>query len=181
MGLREARRYVDELRKKQKDPYSWPDFLTGLPDRAAVIAKLNEIYPTLGKNAVSYVMISGIDPYLIKYGSSRHLEIIQWAAAALKTAADVRGGFIGAFGHDFVVVSAANTIDALVDDASGVFARKAKDFYSADDFKNGKIISYKKEGESVEHGLMKLAYCTIREKTPVPVKGLIPYLRSLCP
>ncbi len=39
MGLAEAKKYIQELHKKQSDPFLWPDYLTGLPDKAAIIKK----------------------------------------------------------------------------------------------------------------------------------------------
>jgi hypothetical protein len=43
MGLVEARKYIQDLHKRQSNPYLWPDYLTGLPDKAAIIKKMSEI------------------------------------------------------------------------------------------------------------------------------------------
>ena len=39
MGFKEAKKYISELHKKQDDPYLWPDYLTGLPDKNAIVQK----------------------------------------------------------------------------------------------------------------------------------------------
>ena len=87
MGLREAQEYITRLHKLQDNPYNWPDYLTGLPDRAAVLKKIDEVYDKFDRYSVAYVRIVNVHPYLLKYGDSKHAEIIQWAAGLLKTTA----------------------------------------------------------------------------------------------
>jgi hypothetical protein len=62
VGVAEARRYIEELHKKQENPYLWPDFLTGLPDKAAIINKLEDVFPKLGGLSIAYVRIINIHP-----------------------------------------------------------------------------------------------------------------------
>jgi hypothetical protein len=181
MGLKEARRYINELHRKQGDPYLWPDFLTGLPDKKAVIRKKNEIYPLLGKYAISYVRIANIHPYLIKYGAGSHAGIIHWAAAILKTTAEKYNGFVGAFEtHDFVVISEAKAMKEILKEASQLFEKKARTFYSAEDLKRKTILSFTREGEKVEIGFMRLTNCTLDSKTDIPRDSLLPHLERLC-
>jgi GGDEF domain-containing protein len=181
MGLKEARQYISDLRKKQGDPYLWPDFLTGLPDKKAVIRKKNEAYPMLGKYAVSYVRIANIHPYLIKYGAGSHAEIIHWAAAILKTTADKYKGFVGAFGtHDFVVISEAKNLKEILREASELFGKKAKTFYSPEDLKRKTVLSFNREGERVEIGFMRLINSTVDRKTDISRDSLLPHLERLC-
>jgi hypothetical protein len=96
MVTSEAKKYIQDLHKKQKNPFLWPDYLTGLPDKAAIIKIMDEVFPKLGEYSIAYVRIANIQPYLIKYGPDRHAEIIQWAAAILKTSSDKRpNSFVG--------------------------------------------------------------------------------------
>jgi len=67
MSLKEAKKYIDELHKKQGNPYIWPDFLTGLPDKAAILLRLDEIYPRMGEYAISLVRIANVNPYRRAY------------------------------------------------------------------------------------------------------------------
>jgi GGDEF domain-containing protein len=181
MGLREAKRYISELRKKQDNPYLWPDFLTGLPDRTAIIEKTSKVFPKLGRYAVSYIRIANIHPYLIKYGTDRHAEIIQWAAAVLKITADKYKGFVGTFNiHDFVAICEAKKTKDFLAEASQLFEKKAKTFYSKEDLKKKKVLSFLLEGKKIDIGFMKLVAATLDEKPDMPKEQLIPYLGRLC-
>ena len=107
----EPRKYITALRKKQKDPLQWPDYITGLPDRNAIIQKARK----KGIRTIAYIRIENISPYLAKYGTARHVEIIEWAAALLQTTAEEYKMFVGTLSkHDFVVIGAEKNLDALL-------------------------------------------------------------------
>ncbi|MBI4822815.1 MAG: hypothetical protein HY805_01090 [Nitrospirae bacterium] len=181
MGINEAKKYIAELRKRQGDPYSWPNFLTGLPDNAAVIEKTREIFPLLSKHSIFYMRIANIQPYLIKYGSDRHVDIIQWAAAILKTSADKYNSFIGSFGtHDFVAICTEENAKGFIEEASKTFEKKALSFYSDEDIKKGRLLSFTKEGKKINIGFMKLIFSNISGKTDIPKAQIIPHLERLC-
>lgn len=181
MGLGEAKRYIHELHRRQVNPYLWPDFLTGLPDRAAIIEKILEIYPKLGKHSISYIRIANIHPYLIKYGSDRHAELIQWAAAVLKTTSDKYKGFVGAFGtHDFIAICRAKSTNDFLKETGRLFEKKAKTFYSKEDIERKKVLSFTREGKKINIGFMKLIASTVDKKTVIRREDIIPYLGKLC-
>lgn len=181
MGLREAKRYISDLRRKQGNPYLWPDFVTGLPDTQAIVKKLDEVYSKLGKYSVTFIRIANIHPYLIKYGSDKHSEIIQWAAAVLKTTMDRYGGFVGALGsHDFVAIAKKAETDAFVEEATRAFNKKITSFYSDEDMKKKQVLSFKKDGKTINIGLMHLISATANGSVKIPQENLIPWLARLC-
>jgi GGDEF domain-containing protein len=181
MGIRDAQKYISNLRKRQADPMLWPDYLTGLPDSHAIVTKTKEIYPKLGRYAVAYIRISNINSYLIKYGSDRHAEIIQWAAAILKTCGDTHNCFIGATSnHDFVAVCKKADIQPFLSSAEKLFNKKIEHFYKRDDLNRKSVLSFVSNGRRVTLGLMKLIAYTIDGKTDIPREELIPYLESNC-
>ena len=181
MGLNEAKQYIAELHKKQDNPYLWPDFLTGLPDKNAIIKMISEVYNLLGKQSISMIRIANIQPYLIKYGPDKHAEIIQWAAGILKTTADKNNGFVGAFcTHDFVAICDEKRSENLIKNASQLFEKKALTFYTKEDLKRGNVFSFIKEGEKINIGFMRLIATTMSEKTSLPKDHIIPYLGRLC-
>lgn len=183
MGLTEARKYIADLRKKQNNPYLWPDYLTGLPDKSAILRKLEEIYPKMGSYSVAYVRISNIQSYLIKYGPNRHADIIQWAAAILETSADsAKNGFVGTLStHDFIVICECRDIQKLMEQASALFSKRIADYYSKDDMKRQETLSFKKsDGKSVKIGLMKLACVVADKKLPVKKSDLIINMARVC-
>lgn len=183
MGLSEAKKYIADLRKKQNNPYLWPDYLTGLPDKSAILRKLEEIYPKMGRYSVAYVRISNIQSYLIKYGPNRHADIIQWAAAILKTSADSRSnGFAGTLStHDFMVVCDCSDMQKLMEQASALFSKRIADFYSKDDMKKQETLSFKKrDGKAVRIGLMKLVYVIADKKLPVRKSDLVINMARVC-
>jgi GGDEF domain-containing protein len=182
MGLAEAKKYIRELHKKQDDPYLWPDFLTGLPDRNAIVRKLEHIFPRLGRYSIAYVRISNIHPYLIKYGPDRHAEIIQWAAAILKTSCE-KGPecFVGALStHDFVVMCETNNMVKHIKDAGRLFDKKIKTFYSAQDLRRKTTLSFRKEGEDVHIGLLRLTAIIAQERPGVTKSDLLQHMARLC-
>ncbi len=183
MGVATARKYIVDLHKRQNDPFLWPDYLTGLPDKAAIIRKLEEIYPKLGDYAVAYVRIANIHPYLLKYGPNRHAEIIQWAAASLKAGAEsCRSGFVGTLNtHDFILICKTKSMEKLFGDAKAIFDRKAATFYSKDDAKKKTVLHFNRDnGQAVRIGLMKLIAVVADRKLKVKRQDLIQQMGSLC-
>jgi hypothetical protein len=181
MGLREAKQYITELHKRQSDPMLWPDYLTGLPDCHAIVMKKKQVYPKLGKYAISYIRIANINSYLIKYGADRHAEILQWAAAILKTVGDKHNCFVGATGsHGFVAISKKTDMKPFFEEAARLFERKAKTFYKKTDLNRKSVLSFVSKGKKVTLGLMKLAASTIDTKTDIPRKDLISHLETKC-
>jgi GGDEF domain-containing protein len=182
MGLAKAKKYIQELHKKQDDPYLWPDFLTGLPDRNAIVRKLEHIFPRLGKYSIAYVRISNIHPYLIKYGPDRHAEIIQWAAAILKTSCEkCPECFVGALStHDFVVMCETNNMVKHIKDAGRLFDKKIKTFYSAEDLRRKTTLSFRRGRETVHIGLLRLTAIIAQEKPRITKGDLLQHMGRLC-
>lgn len=182
MGLTEAKSYIKSLHRKQDDPYVWPDYLTGLPEKAAIISKLDEVYPKLGTFSVACVRVANVHPYLIKYGPSRHAELIEWAAAILKTTADShRGFFVGALStHDFVCIGRKKAMGPFLKEAVSLFKRKSSSFYSDSDRKRGHVFSFTRDGEKVHVGLMGLVSAVLDEKGTVNKDRLIHHLGDAC-
>ncbi|MDA8077865.1 MAG: hypothetical protein M0Z79_02890 [Nitrospiraceae bacterium] len=158
MGIAEAKKYIQELRKRQENPYLWPDFLTGLPGKAAIIKKLAEVFPRLGKYSIAYVRISNIHPYLLKYGPDRHADIIQWAAAILKTSCALCPKcFVGTLStHDFIIMCETRDMVKHLAEANKVFKKRIESFYTREDLQNKTILSFNRRGERVNIGLIQL-------------------------
>ena len=183
MAMSEAKKYIQELRKKQKNPYLWPDYLTGLPDKAAIIKKMDEVVPKLGDYSVVYVRIENIQPYLIKYGPDRHAEIIQWAAAILKTSFD-RGSdsFVGTLStHDFIAVCQTKEMDKLFEEARDIFRKKVSTYYSKEDLRNEVTLSFdRNDGKKINFGLMKFIAVVADKKLRVKKGELIRNMARIC-
>lgn len=183
MALSDAKKYIADLRKKQNNPYLWPDYLTGLPDKAAILRKLEEIYPKRDKYSIAYVRISNIQSYLIKYGPDRHADIIQWAAAILKTSADSRkNGFAGTLStHDFMVICDCRDMQKLMEQASALFSKRIAEYYSKGDMQKQETLSFKKsDGKAFRIGLMKLVCVVADNKLPVKKSDLILNMARVC-
>ncbi len=181
MGLREAKKYIVDLHKRQSDPMLWPDYFTGLPDSHAIVMKKKQVYPKLGKYAISYIRVANINSYLIKYGADKHAEILQWAAAILKTVGDKHNCFVGATGsHGFVAISKKTNMLPFLEEAKRLFDRKVKSFYKKTDLNRKSVFSFVSKGKKVTLGLMKLVASTIDTKTNIPRKDLISYLETEC-
>ncbi len=181
MGLKDAQKYISDLRKRQDDPLQWPDYLTGLPDTHAIIRKTKEVYPKLGKYSISYICIGNINTYLIKYGSDRHAEIIQWAAAILKTTADKHNCFVGASrSHDFVAIGEKQDIRAFLKDADNLFNKKVKSFYDKRDLSRKSVLSFVSDGKEVSLGLMRLISSTLDSRTDIPREDVLSHLEQQC-
>ncbi len=183
MGLPEVNKYIRELHRKQSDPVNWPDYLTGLPGKSAILHELDRTYPRLGRYAIAYVRITNIYPYLIKYGYSHHADLIEWSAAILKTTAQGldEGSFVGTIGtHDYIVISKQPVMDEILKSSQELFAKKARACYSAEDRKKGVILSFETGGKTVRVGLMKLIYATTGGKPSLPKIDILPYLSGLC-
>lgn len=183
MGIADAKKYIADLRKRQNNPYLWPDYLTGLPDKASILRKLEEIYPKRDKYSIAYVRISNIQSYLIKYGPDRHADIIQWAAAILKTSADSRkNGFAGTLStHDFMVICDCRDMQKLMEQASALFSKRIAEYYSKGDMKKQETLSFKKsDGKAFRIGLMKLVCVVADNKLPVKKSDLILNMARVC-
>lgn len=181
MGLKEAQKYIKDHKKKQSDPFLWPDFMTGLPERAAIQIMADKYYSKLKTHCISYISIENIQPYLVKYGSKNHVDIIQWTAAILKTTADKYKAFIGVLDpHDFVLICKSSDFDSLIKDAATTFERKSQSFYEEKDLKNGHVLSFQRDGKDVKMGLMRLKYCTTKDSDKPPKERLLLDLERSC-
>lgn len=183
MSLQRARRYIQELHRKQDNPYLWPDYLTGLPDQRAVVKKVLDIYPKIGRFAICYLRIANIEPYLMKYGYDNHAEIIQWAAAILKSVAIETGQtFVGkAATHEFVVITRASKISDFTKKANSLLRRKLKQWYNEDDLKRGYIFAYTdSSGIERQAGLLKFVCAYVDRPLNLEKMELLPYLKTLC-
>ncbi|NOX21333.1 MAG: hypothetical protein GXO99_08810 [Nitrospirae bacterium] len=183
MGLREAKKYIINLHKKQENPFLWPNYLTGLPDRSAVLKKLETVYPKIGRYAIAFARIANIHPYLLKYGYNHHTELIQWAAAILKTVCnEEKGSFVGTVGtHDFLIIANSKKIDRILKKSDQLFRKKALSYYSKEDRQKGYIFEFTDDsGTDVKVGFMKLIFVVMKENPGIEKINLIPYLEQLC-
>lgn len=155
--------------------------MTGLPERAAIQIMADKYYSKLKTHCISYISIENIQPYLVKYGSKNHVDIIQWTAAILKTTADKYEAFIGVLDpHDFVLICKNSDFDNLIKDAVNTFDKKARTFYTEKDLKNGHVLSFSREGQNVKMGLMRLKYCSTRDSGKLPKARLLLELERSC-
>ncbi len=183
MRLSDARKYIQQLRRRQNNPFLWPDFLTGLPDKAAILKKLEDVYPKLGKISVAYVRIANIHSYVIKYGPNHHADIIQWAAAILKTSADrCNNGFVGTLStHDFMVICQSREMTKLMAEAARLFEKQMRQYYSQKDLKDRTTLSFTRDRETdIKIGLMKLVYIIADTKLSVERGDLILNMAGIC-
>jgi len=183
MGLSDARKYIRQLHKRQNDPFLWPDFLTGLPDKAGILKKLEDVYSKLGKISIAYVRIANIHSYLIKYGPNHHADIIQWAAAILKTSADrCKNGFVGTLStHDFMVICESREMQKRMDEAARLFEKQMSTYYSQKDLTERTTLSFTEDGGTdIRIGLMKLVYVIADKKLSVERGDLILNMASIC-
>jgi GGDEF domain-containing protein len=182
MGIAEARKYIQQLHKRQENPDLWPDYLTGLPDKAAIIRRLEKVYPHIGRYAVSYVRITNIHPYLIKYGPDRHADIIQWAAAILKTTCEKCSKcFVGTVStHDFVIMCETKNMTAHFKEAARIFRKKVEAFYSKEDQSSKTTLSFNKNGEKINIGLMGLKAVIADKKLNIKKSHLLQDMGKAC-
>ncbi len=182
MGIAEAKKYIEELHKRQENPYLWPDFLTGLPERSAIIKKLEEVFPKLGKYAIAYVRIANVHPYIIKYGPDKHADIIQWAAAVLKTTCEsCKGCFVATVStHDFVLMCETKNMVKHIKEASKTFKKRVESYYTKEDLENKSTLSFKKNGEMVNIGLMRFASVVVDSSPRIEKNLLIRQMGMIC-
>ncbi len=183
MRLSDARKYIQQLHRRQNNPFLWPDFLTGLPDKAAILKKLEDVYPKLGRISVAYVRIANIHSYVIKYGPNHHADIIQWAAAILMTSADrCNNGFVGTLStHDFMVICESREMTKLMDEAARLFEKQMRKYYSQKDLKDRTTLSFAWDrGNGIRIGLVKLVYIIADKKLSVEGGDLIRNMAGIC-
>ncbi len=182
MALREARKYITALHKKQADPINWPDFLTGLPDHGAVVRKMDKVYDKLDRYSVVYFRIENIDPYLAKYGTDKHVEIIEWAAAILKICIDKHKGFVGTVGtHEFLAICRASCTDDVISEVCDLFKKRVRDYYKPSDIEADSVLSFATNGgKHVSLGLMGFKYCIADKKCKVKKDKFLTCLKKLC-
>lgn len=182
MGLKEAKAYIEKLHKLQDNPFNWPDYLTGLPDRSAVIKKIDEAFGKPGKFAISYAKITNVHPFIIKYGTSLHAEIIQWAAAILQTTCyRYKNAFVGAVGtHEFIVVSKVANTEELLNEANKLFVKKTKSYYRKGDLEKGYLLSFKRNGKEVFIGFMDLVSISMDDFSEIEKYDIVSHLADRC-
>ena len=182
MGIAEAKKYIQELHKRQENPYLWPDYLTGLPDKSAIIKRFEEVYPKIGQYAIAYVRIANIHPYLIKYGPDKHAEIIQWAAAILKTTCEKCSKcFVGTVStHDFIIMCETRNMVKHVREAARTFNKKMEVFYNREDLSSKTTLSFRRNGEKINIGLMRLKAVIADRKLSIKKSHLLQDMGKAC-
>ncbi len=182
MGIAEAKKYIQELHKRQENPYLWPDYLTGLPDKSAIIKRFEEVYPKIGQYAIAYVRIANIHPYLIKYGPDKHAEIIQWAAAILRTTCEKCSKcFVGTVStHDFVIMCETRNMEKLFKEAARTFRKKVEAFYTREDLSSKTTLSFRRNGEKINIGLMRLKAVIADRKLGIKKSHLLQDMGRAC-
>jgi hypothetical protein len=183
MSIAEAEKYIRDLHRKQKDPSLWPDYLTGLPDKAAVIKKMDEINPKLGEYSIVYIRIANIHPYLLYHGPGKHAEIVQWAAAIIKTTCDIcPHNFVGTFDtHDFVLVCRTGNVVKLFKRAQELFRKKTASYYSPKEVAKGlPPLAVGSNRKKVSYGLMKLIAVIAEKRLQVKKSDLIRNMARMC-
>ncbi len=182
MGITEAKHYIQELHKRQENPYLWPDFLTGLPDKGAIIRNLDTVYPNLGRYSIAYVRIGNIHPYLVKYGPDRHADIIQWAAAILKTTCDKCSKcFVGTMStHDFVITCQTKGMAGHLKEAGRIFRKKIETFYSKEDLATKTTLSFHRDGKKVNIGLIGLKAVIADGRLGIKKSHLLQEMGKVC-
>lgn len=182
MGIAEARKYIQQLHRRQENPDLWPDFLTGLPDKAAIIKRLEQVYPHIGRYSVAYVRIANVHPYLIKYGPDRHAEIIQWAAAILKTTCEKCSKcFVGTVStHDFVIMCETKNMTKHFKEAARLFRKKVEAFYNEEDQASKTTLSFNRNGGKINIGLMGLKAVIADKKLNIKKSHLLQDMGKAC-
>ena len=183
MGLIDAKKYIKDLHKKQSNPLLWPDYLTGLPDKSAIIKKIGEVFSKLGEYSVVYLRIDNIQPYLLKYGPAKHAEVVQWAAAVLKTSSDkFPNSFVGRLNtHDFIAICETKNVVSLVEEVREIFRKKASTYYSQKDLAKGVTLSfYRNDGKKIDLGLMKFVAVVVNRKLRLKRNSLILDMARIC-
>jgi len=177
MGILEAKKYLSELKRKQEKPELWPDFLTGLPDKSTTLKKVGEAMGKRVKPAVLYIRIADVEPYLVKYGSTHHIEVVKWAAAILKTTAEKYHGLVGVSDtHDFIAILKKKDAGAFIDEVSRTFDHKVKSFYNEEDLRRKSVLSFQGNGGQVSVGLMRFVCASSEDVLPITPEKLIPAL-----
>ena len=153
-----------------------------MPDKAAILNKLQEVYPKLGKHAIIYVRIANIHPYLIKYGPDRHADIIQWAAAILKTSFDRgHGCFVGTVStHDFVVMCETRNIEKHMKEVQKAFNKQVQSYYVKKDLQKKTTLSFSRNGEVVRVGLIRMVAVVVDKPTAIEQRLLIGKMGKAC-
>lgn len=183
MGLTQAKDYIKNLRERQANPYLWPDYLTGLPDKAAILQKLDETYPKLGSYSIAYIRIANVNPFLVKYGAHKHADIVQWAAAILKTVADEHGrkNFVGTLKtHDFILMARTDRTEPILKKANSLFSRQIRKFYGQGDIQRGYVVSYRRQKAEIKIGLMKLIYIMTSSPLGMSQTSLLLNMEQFC-
>ncbi len=176
MGLQEAKKYITQLSRKQGKPELWPDFLTGLPDKSATVLKVTKAIEK-GRGGILYIRIADVEPYLVKYGSKKHAEIVKWAAAILQTTAEKYNAFVGYYDtHDFVVILRKRDIKGFTDEVRKLFQKKAESFYSEKDVKQRSVISFEGSGGHVDVGLMRFVFASSESTDGNSAEKILPAL-----
>jgi GGDEF domain-containing protein len=183
MGMQDAKKYIKQLHKRQDNPNLWPDYLTGLPDKAAIIKKMELAFPKLGTYSMAYVKIGNIHPYIIKYGADNHADIIQWAAAILHTTSKkCKDSFVGTIStHDFLVICKTKNMNNIIKEANRLFNKRIQSYYSKTDLRKKTTLSFRRDGgEKVHVGLIKFIYVVADRKLKTKRSHLIQDMGKVC-
>lgn len=165
-------RVLMSMRRADRDQNSNP--LTKLPGNAIINRTiLNRLSSPI---AILYIDLDNFKAYNDKYGFAMGDNIILYTANTLTFAVQTTGNSSDFLGHiggdDFIIVSTPEKAEQLAGKICGEFDKNAPSFYSPEDQKNRKIISFDRQGVQRDFPLVSLSIAIVtnenRELTCAP-------------
>lgn len=139
--------------------------LTGLSGNREIQTELISKIECKEPFCVIYADIDNFKAYNDVYGFSKGDMAIKITADILSDqvrAAGSRDDFIGHIGgDDFVIITRPENSDSICEGIISDFDRRIREAYTAEDLKNGRILSRDRKGEYVEYPIMAISLAVI--------------------
>ncbi|NLL39692.1 MAG: response regulator [Clostridiales bacterium] len=139
--------------------------LTGLSGNIEIQAELIKKIECKEPFSVIYADIDNFKAYNDVYGFSKGDMAIKITADILTDQVRETGNqddFIGHIGgDDFVIITSSSDTDSICESIISEFDRRIKEIYTAEDLRNGRILSRDRKGEYVEYPIMTISLAII--------------------
>lgn len=158
LGIGSVRQLLKRVSEHKLQHARYANPLTFLPGNVPIYREIDNLLARSVAFAVAYLDLNHFKPFNDIYGYSKGDAVLQLLAEIIQQHAAGEDHFVGHIGgDDFVLITAAETIEPICREILQAFAARVPAFYAHTDAKNGGITAQSRSGESCFYPILSLA------------------------
>lgn len=158
LGIGSVRQLLKRVSEHKLQHARYANPLTFLPGNVPIYREIDNLLTKSVAFAVAYLDLNHFKPFNDIYGYSKGDAVLQLLAEIIQQQAAGKDHFVGHIGgDDFVLITAAKTIEPIFGQILLEVAARVPAFYAYTDAQNGEITAQSRSGESCFYPILSLA------------------------